>query len=83
MFDDVYNELPTHLQRQKDEMKQHILQYRERYHLDSFKPVEWWITTASATVYSLNFLRLEYLYLFSGVIQSGVLMQPCWIAYSF
>jgi len=39
MFDDVYSELPTHLQRQKDELKQHIAQYGDHYPLDSFEPI--------------------------------------------
>ena len=38
MFDDVYSELPTHLQRQKDEMKQHLEQYADHYPVDSFEP---------------------------------------------
>ena len=39
MFDDVYSELPTHLQRQKDELKQHIAQYQDHYALDNFEPI--------------------------------------------
>lgn len=44
MFDDVYSELPTHLQRQKDELKQHIAQYGDHYPLDSFEPISWLFT---------------------------------------
>jgi len=39
LFDDVYDQLPAHLQRQRDEMKQHVLQYRDHYNLDNFAPV--------------------------------------------
>ena len=39
MFDDVYDELPTHLQQQRDELKKHLTQYRDQYPLDSFEPI--------------------------------------------
>jgi len=39
MFDDVYSELPTHLQRQRDELKQHLTQYGDHYSLDNFEPI--------------------------------------------
>jgi len=40
MFDDVYNELPSHIQRQRDEMRQHIIQYRDHYPVDNFEPLD-------------------------------------------
>ena len=39
MFDDVYDELTTHLQQQRDELKKHLSQYRDQYPLDSFEPI--------------------------------------------
>jgi len=40
MFDDVYSELPTHLQHQRDELKQHLTQYGDHYALDNFEPFD-------------------------------------------
>ncbi|KAL5008673.1 hypothetical protein ScPMuIL_014254 [Solemya velum] len=34
MFDDVYDEIPEHIKKQKDQMKQHVNQYKEFYPLD-------------------------------------------------
>lgn len=31
MFDDVYAEIPQHLERQRDEMREHIAKYPEHY----------------------------------------------------
>ena len=31
MFDDVFAEIPTHLQQQKDEMRAHVSKYPEEY----------------------------------------------------
>jgi len=40
MFDDVYDELPSQIRRQREEMKQHIMQYGGHYPVDSFEPLD-------------------------------------------
>ena len=40
MFEDVYHELPRHLQKQMEEMKQHVLQHKEHYPVDIFEPMK-------------------------------------------
>ena len=37
MFEDVYKELPLHLQRQLEEMKRHVSQHAEHYPMDTFE----------------------------------------------
>ena len=39
MFDDVYDKLPKHLEKQKKEMVEHVMQNKEHYPMDSFKPM--------------------------------------------
>jgi len=39
MFDDVYKELPTRLQQQREDMKKHVSRYPDQYPLDSFDPI--------------------------------------------
>jgi len=39
MFKDVYAELPVHLQKQMNEMKEHVKQYKEHYPVDNFEPM--------------------------------------------
>ena len=40
MFEDVYNELPKHLQKQMTEMRQHVSQHKEHYPVDIFEPMK-------------------------------------------
>lgn len=37
-FSDVYDEMPPLLKRQRDEMKEHVKQYKEHYPLEHYEP---------------------------------------------
>ena len=37
MFSDVYDELPQHLQRQMEEMKEHVMANKEQYPLEQYE----------------------------------------------
>ncbi|RUS86565.1 hypothetical protein EGW08_005704 [Elysia chlorotica] len=38
-FEDVYKEMPPHIAKQRDAMKQHVKQYKEHYPLEHFQPM--------------------------------------------
>ncbi|GFN97149.1 2-oxoisovalerate dehydrogenase subunit alpha, mitochondrial [Plakobranchus ocellatus] len=38
-FHDVYKEMPAHIEKQMNEMKQHVQQYKEHYPLEHFQPM--------------------------------------------
>lgn len=40
MFTDVYKEMPEHLEKQLQEMKQHVRNYKEHYPLENFEKME-------------------------------------------
>ena len=39
LFEDVYKEMPPHIAKQMNEMKQHVKQYKEHYPLEHFQPM--------------------------------------------
>lgn len=40
MFKDVYKEMTPQLQKQMDEMKKHVKQYKEHYPLDQYEKMD-------------------------------------------
>ncbi|BFZ07623.1 hypothetical protein BsWGS_10662 [Bradybaena similaris] len=38
-FEDVYDEMPSHIRKQMDEMKSHVKQYKEHYPLEHYEPM--------------------------------------------
>lgn len=39
MFDDVYDKIPDHIQKQKEHMINHVNQYKEHYPLKSYDKI--------------------------------------------
>lgn len=39
LFNEVYKEMPWHIDRQMNEVKEHIIKYKDKYPLDKFE--EW------------------------------------------
>lgn len=39
LFRDVYAEMPTHLQKQLNSMKEHVMHNKEHYPVDNFEPM--------------------------------------------